>query len=233
VHNALPQFMVKRPGLSVELTPIDTYASPVPEVDVRILWVAEGEYAPSPTQAPLFCERVFPVCHPRLLAKGQPWRDPQALAQMTLLHKTTMASGEWHWDTWLERLGIDARLRRGGELRFAELGPILSAALEGAGVALARSLLVHDALHSGRLTLPVLGFEPMTSVKKHVARWRRNRVDDPDITAFVGWMVEEAALTLARTDAWLHSTLSAAPASAAADHAAPRTRPRVKQRATG
>jgi len=27
----------------------------------------------------------------------------------------------------------------------------------------------------------------------------------------VGWMVEEAALTLARTDAWLHATLSAAP----------------------
>jgi LysR family glycine cleavage system transcriptional activator len=220
----LPAFMATRPGLSVELTPLDSYSTPVPEVDVRILWVAEGLDAPAQTQAPLFCERVFPVCSPRLLAEGRPWRDPQALGQMTLLHKTTMASGEWNWSTWLDRLHIDARTRRGGELRFAELGPILSAALDGAGVALARSLLVHDALHAGRLTLPVLGFEPMTSIKRHIARWRRSQVGDPDIRAFVEWMVEEAAQTMARTVAWLHAMLSAAPAAPAR---------RERQRAAG
>src|SRR6185295_16710681 len=126
-----------------------------------------------------------------LLPDGRPWRDPGALGQMTLLHKTALASGEWHWATWLERLRIDARARRGG--------------------ALARSLLVHDALHAGRLTLPVLGFEPMTSVKRHVARWRRSQAGDPDIRAFVDWMVEQAAQTMARTDAWLHAMLSAPP----------------------
>jgi LysR family glycine cleavage system transcriptional activator len=207
----LRSFMAMRPGLSVELTPLDSYSTPVPEVDVRILWVAEGLDAPAQTQAPLFCERVFPVCSPALLPDGRPWRDPGALGQMTLLHKTALASGEWHWATWLERLRIDARARRGGELRFAELGPILSAALDGGGVALARSLLVHDALHAGRLTLPVLGFEPMTSVKRHVARWRRSQAGDPDIRAFVDWMVEQAAQTMARTDAWLHAMLSAPP----------------------
>lgn len=207
----LPQFMARSPGLSVELTPLESASTPIPEVDVRILWVHEADYAAGPTQAPLFAERVFPVCSPALLPDGRPSDDASALGNLTLLHKTTLASGEWSWNTWLERLGIDARRRRGGELRFADLGPILSAALDGAGVALARSLLVHDALHAGRLTIPVRGFEPMTSMKKHVARWRRARADDPDIKAFVGWMVEEAALSMARTDAWLHTHLSDAP----------------------
>jgi LysR family glycine cleavage system transcriptional activator len=203
----LPAFMARCPGLSVELTPLDSYSTPVPEVDVRILWVSEAEYSPGPTQAPLFAERVFPVCSPRLLPGGRPFADPRALGNLTLLHKATLASGEWSWNTWLDRLGIDARHRRGGQLRFADMGPILSAALDGAGVGLARSLLVHDALHAGRLTIPVLGFEPMTSEKKHVARWRRGRADDPDIAAFVGWMVEEAALSMEQTDDWLRSQL--------------------------
>src|SRR5262245_50021026 len=212
----LPSFMARCPGLSVELTPLDSYNTPVPEVDVRILWVSEADYTAQPTQAPLFAERVFPVCSPRLLPGGQPFAEPRALGNLTLLHKATLASGEWSWSTWLERLGIDARRRTGGELRFADMGPILSAALDGAGVALARSLLVHDALHAGRLTIPVRGFEPMTSVKKHIARWRRAQADDADVKAFVGWMVEEAALSMARTDAWLYTQLRGAPTAAAA-----------------
>lgn len=209
----LPQFMARCPGLSVELTPLESASTPIPEVDVRILWVNEADYAAGPTQAPLFAERVFPVCSPTLLPDGKPLPDPRALGNLTLLHKAALASGEWSWSTWLDRLGIDARRRRGGELRFSDLGPILSAALDGAGVALARSLLVHDALHAGRLTIPVLGFEPMTSVKKHIARWRRTRAEDPDVKAFVAWLVEEATLSMARTDAWLHAHLRGAPAS--------------------
>jgi len=222
----LPAFMARCPGLSVELTPLDSYSTPVPEVDVRILWVSEADYAAGPTQAPLFAERVFPVCSPRLLPGGQPFDDLHALGNLTLLHKATLASGEWSWSTWLDRLGIDAKRRRGGQLRFADMGPILSAALDGAGVALARSLLVHDALHSGRLTIPVLGFTPMTSEKKHVARWRRSQANDPDVKAFVGWMIEEAALSMARTDAWLHTQLHDAPK-------APNATLREAQRAAG
>lgn len=202
----LPAFMALRPGLSIELISIDD-ETPVPEVDVRILWVGEGEYTAGPGQAPLFNEHVFPVCSPRLLPGGRPLPDPSALETMTLLHKATHATGEWSWSTWLAHLGVDRGRRSGSELRLADMGLLLSAAIDGAGVAVSRSLLVHDALQAGRLTLPFAGFTPMLSAKKHVARWRRSREGDPDITAFVGWMVEEARDTLAKTDAMVDALL--------------------------
>ena len=78
----------------------------------------------------------------------------------------------------------------GAELRFAEMGLILSAAIDGAGVALARSLLVQDALEDGRLIVPFV-VDPLPSTKRHVARRPANRLDDKDIDAFVGWLVSE------------------------------------------
>lgn len=196
----LSTFMAQNPGVSVELVPIANADMSIPDLDVRILWVGKGEDAPSATQAPLFHEHVFPVCSPRLLPEGRALRDSCALAGMTLLHEAAHGAGEWTWQVWLDRLGIEPQGRSGGELRFADIGLVLSAAMEGSGVALARSLLVHDALQAGRLVVPVAGVPPMVSSKKHVARWRRDRTDDPDIRAFVDWLVTEAAATLAATE---------------------------------
>jgi LysR family transcriptional regulator, glycine cleavage system transcriptional activator len=194
----LSGFMTQRPGVSVELVPIENDAATIPEVDVRILWVGAGDDAVSATQAPLFNEHIFPVCSPQLLPNKMPLRDHHVLGGMTLLHKATHATGEWSWPVWLERLGVSTR--RGSELRFADMGLTLSAAVDGAGVALSRSLLVHDALQSGRLMVAIAGLEPMVSTKKHVARWRKDKVGDPDINAFVAWLVAEAAKTMAATD---------------------------------
>jgi LysR family transcriptional regulator, glycine cleavage system transcriptional activator len=196
----LTAFMKRRPGISVELVPIGNDTSVIPEVDVRILWVKPGEAGTSPTQAALGAEHVFPVCSPSLLPGGRTLRSSSPLATMTLLHKAVHATGEWSWQVWLDRLEIDLGKRRASQLRFADMGSMLSAATDGSGVALGRSLLVHDALRTGRLTLP-LAVEPMKSAKMHVARWRRAKADDPDIKAFVSWLVAEAAQTLADTNA--------------------------------
>jgi LysR family glycine cleavage system transcriptional activator len=204
----LGRFMAQRRGLSVELVPLERDAAPIPEVDVRILWVSPGEAVGSATQAPLFNEQVFPVCSPMLLPEGRPFRDPQALSAMTLLHKATQAPGEWDWGTWLARLGLGREVSRGAELRFADVGLTLSAAIQGSGVALIRSLLAHDALQDGRLVIPVLGVEPMVSAKHHVARWRSAMARDPDIKAFVLWLVSEAAHTLSSTDKLIRRTAS-------------------------
>jgi len=203
----LSAFIKLRPGISIELVPIENDVATIPEVDVRILWLGEGDDAPSATQAPLFNEHVFPVCSPRLLPSRRPLRDVQALGAMTLLHKATHAQGEWSWNIWLHHLGIKPN-RRGGQLRFADMGLVLSAAVDGSGIALARSLLVHDALRDGRLIVPIADFKPMLSSKKHVARWRRTKADDPDINAFVTWLVAEAKTTLADTEELIHTASS-------------------------
>jgi LysR family glycine cleavage system transcriptional activator len=195
-------FMKQRPGVSVELVPIENDVATIPEVDIRILWVGEGEDAPSATQAPLFNEHVFPVCSPRLLPNKRPLSDARELRSLTLVHKAAHPSGEWSWNVWLDRLGIDGK-RRAGELRFADMSLVMSAVVEGSGVALVRSLLAHDALRDGRLVIPTIGVQPMVSTKKHVARWRRGKAGDPDIQAFVDWLVTEAKRTLADVEAML------------------------------
>lgn len=206
----LASFMAQRPGVSVELIALNAPDPSIPDVDVRIRWVTPADEALGANQAALFTEQVFPVCSPRVLPHGQPLRDAQALAGMTLLHKAVHASGEWSWPLWLERLGVEPRKRRGAELRFADMGLILSAAVNGSGVCLARSLLVHDALQDGRLTVALASFEPMASVKKHVARWPPHKAGDADIEAFVHWLVGESQRCLDATSASIRATAAAA-----------------------
>lgn len=199
----LPAFMAERSGVSIDLIPIEQAQATQPQADVRILWVAPNEEPRSTHQVPLFNEQVFPVCSPTLLPKGQPVHDAQALARLPLLHKATHGMGEWSWPVWLERLGAQPSARLRGELRFTEMGLVLSAAIEGAGVALSRSLLVHDALASGRLVVPIAGIEPMLSTKKHIARWPSAKAKDPDVHAFVEWLTAEAKQTLTAVEPYL------------------------------
>lgn len=204
----LPGFMAQCPGVSIELIPVEQAQATVPHVDVRILWIAPGEEPRGPTQVQLFNERVFPVCSPALLPGEQPLRDAQELTRLPLLHKATHGLGEWSWPVWLERLGCKPVAKPSSELHFAEMGLVLSAAVDGAGVALSRSLLVHDALVNGRLVVPLSGIETMHSTKKHVARWPSSKAADPDIRAFVDWLAAEAAQTLAAVERHLNSERS-------------------------
>jgi len=204
----LPRFMAEQPGVSVELVPIDSIHSPIPEVDVRILWVPAGDDTAKPHLAPLFVEQVFPVCSPRLLPQGQPLSDARQLARLPLLHKVSNLAGEWSWSVWFQRLGIQASAQAVSELRFTEMSLLMSAAVEGAGVALTRSLLAHDALASGRLVPALAEVVPMASSKWHVARWPSSRVDDPTVNAFVDWLVHEARQSLGAAGACLHAGFS-------------------------
>jgi LysR family transcriptional regulator, glycine cleavage system transcriptional activator len=207
----LPAFLAQRPDLSVELLPLEANSAPPPDVDVRILWVGSGEDLPNPRQRPLFTEQVFPVCSPRLLPDGLPLRDARELRRMTLLHKASGTAGEWSWSVWLNRLGVGPAGHNGPELHLAEMGLMLSAAIEGAGVALGRSLLVHDALQAGRLVVALDDFEPMPSSKRHVARWPAANVGDADVEAFVDWLAVEAAKTVNQSASYFRGRAAAEP----------------------
>jgi LysR family transcriptional regulator, glycine cleavage system transcriptional activator len=192
----LTAFMHQHPGMSVELVPVDHQRTPIPEVDVRILWLDAADEPSVATMRPLFVEHVFPVCSPDLVRDLPLQQGTAALATLPLIHKSTHTQGEWSWSVWLKRLGIAQRSRREGELRFTDMGLMVSAAINGGGVALGRSLLVHDALKDGRLIVPFPTLQPMLSAKRHFARWRRDRLGDPDIEAFVGWLETEAASSI-------------------------------------
>jgi LysR family transcriptional regulator, glycine cleavage system transcriptional activator len=176
----LSGFMAQRPGVSIELMPIEQEQAVIPDADVRILWVAPSDEPRGSTQAALFNEHVFPVCSPALLPGGQPVRDAQVLARLPLLHKATHGMGEWSWSVWLERLGVQSRARP----------------------------LVHDALASDRLVVPLAGIEAMRSTKRHVARWPSAKSGDADVRAFVEWLATEAAQTLTAVEPYLCGGLS-------------------------
>ncbi len=209
----LPSFLAQQPTLSVELLPLEANQPLPPNLDLWIVWVGEGEDAATPKQQPLFTEQVFPVCSPRLLPGGRPLRDAQALGQMTLLHKASGSAGEWSWPLWMKRLCVNASTSAARELHLADMATVLAAAVEGAGVALSRSLLVQDALEAKRLVVAVAGVKTMPSSKRHVARWPSRNIDDPDVAAFVAWLEAESATTVSRSDAWIHHTTALRAAS--------------------
>ena len=102
----------------------------------------------------LAMEEVFPVCAPDLAA-AQPLHTPNDLRHHTLLHDETMyrVRNFPDWPMWLDFAGVrglDAQ--RGPRLSYSNL--VLQAAIDGAGVALGRSVLVADALATGRLIKP-------------------------------------------------------------------------------
>jgi LysR family glycine cleavage system transcriptional activator len=185
----LPGFAAAHPKIPVALTVVESERQArAHDLDVQILWRPAATARASSTERLLFQEHVFPVSVPTLLPRGKPLRDTSALARLPILHKGVPNSGaEWSWPAWFERLGL-------GEappgLRFDTIGTAIAAALQGAGVALARSLLVHDALADGRLIRVLPATWDMRSSKAHVVRWPAALAGDARVRAFVDWLTD-------------------------------------------
>jgi LysR family glycine cleavage system transcriptional activator len=193
----LPDLADRHPQLSIDLEVVESEApEQVAGLDVRIHWLPVSELRATTTQRPLFQEQVFPVCHPSLLPAGFVPGDPAVLRRLPLLHKGPAGratSAEWSWPAWLERLGLPPHPRE--SLRFASIGPAIAAALEGAGVVLARTLLVHDALADGRLVRVLPEAQSLPCGRAHVVRWTSALRTDDRVKCFVAWLCQGARQT--------------------------------------
>jgi LysR family glycine cleavage system transcriptional activator len=196
----LPDFTDAHPAIGIDLVIVENETPDrVADLDIRILWVTAAEARASSTQRPLFRENVFPVCAPALLpANGT--HDKAVLARLPLLHKKSPAQGaEWLWTAWFARLGLKGKPKEA--LRFTTIGPAIAAALAGAGVVLARTILVHDALEDGRLVRVLPQREDQLSAKVHIVRWPARLVGDARVRAFAAWLVAAAQATSASAHA--------------------------------
>lgn len=103
----------------------------------------------------LFGERVVPVCSPRLLART-PLAQPADLANFVLLHFDDLeAQAPWlSWNVWFEVMRMPP-VRGAGTLRFSHYDQMISAAIEGQGVALGRVPLVNEQIRAGELLTPL------------------------------------------------------------------------------
>ncbi len=113
----------------------------------------------------LFEDVMLPLCSPSLLEGRSPIRTPVDLLHATLIHDESLvhiAPEAPNWQSWLRQAGIDGvDVARG--LRFNLADHAIDAAIEGAGVVLARKVLAQRDLDTGRLVAP-FGME--VSVKR-------------------------------------------------------------------
>jgi LysR family transcriptional regulator, glycine cleavage system transcriptional activator len=101
----------------------------------------------------LMHEVISPVCSPAYLADHPLLREPEDLAQCTLLHDAHAwndESEDAEWRYWLREIGVPGVDSRKG-LFFSLSDMCIEAALRGQGVAMSRASLVSELLGNGEL----------------------------------------------------------------------------------
>ena len=139
----------------------------------------------------LMDEEIFPVCSPALLRHHR-LRKPSDLASVKLIHDLSVdaRSGFATWSAWLEKAGADVETKRG--LRINNSAAVLQAAIDGHGVALARSPMVRDDLAAGRLVRLFPDIEFASALGYYVV-YRPECATLPRLVAFRDWLFREAS----------------------------------------
>jgi LysR family transcriptional regulator, glycine cleavage system transcriptional activator len=141
----------------------------------------------------LMDEEVYPVCSPKLLGKHREWRTPNDLAREILIHDLSMdeQAGFPSWPEWLRKAGVTHFAAKRG-MKINNSAAVLQAAIEGQGIALARSVMARDDLATGRLVrlFPDVSF---ASPLAYYIVYRRECASLPRLAAFRLWLLAEAA----------------------------------------
>lgn len=145
----LHDFRARHPGIEIELVSSLRQADfDSGAIDAAIRF-GDGDWAGLASD-PLMVEESFPVCSPAVRDGPPPLGEPGDLAHATLLHNGAHP-GEWR--SWLEAAGVEGVGADGGPVLDAS-NEVLTAAVNGLGVALGRTPLVDPDLEAGRLVAP-------------------------------------------------------------------------------
>jgi LysR family glycine cleavage system transcriptional activator len=175
----------RHPSLDVKLdTSDDTMDFALDEVDVAVRY-GQGNW-PALASEKLLDEEIFPVCAPELLSGPAPLRNPSDLRQHVLLHDRMNET----WAMWLKAAGARGVNPDRGPA-FTHSAMVLAAAIDGLGVALARSPLVADDIAAGRLVRPFRASLPAQASYYFVCR--PADADEPRIVALRQWLRDEVA----------------------------------------
>lgn len=171
--------------LDTSLKAVDFVAQ---RVDIGVRY-GQGNW-PGLTAVKLMEEEVYPVCSPKLLREHR-LNKPENLAHQTLIHDLSMDSQSAFpsWETWLRRAGVSAVAAMRG-MTINNSAAVLQAAAEGHGIALARSVMAHDDLSSGRLVrlFPEIA---LPSPLAYYVVYRPECSTKPKLLAFRDWLIKE------------------------------------------
>ena len=181
----LGQFRLLHPEIDVRISATDEVADFArDDVDMAIRY-GMGEW-PGLIAEPLLTEEIFPVCSPRLLQGPAPLRTPEDLRHHTLLRDDMQLT----WRDWFRVAGVEGvNTERGPFFNLSAL--VVQAAIDGQGVALARSALVGRELAAGLLVRP---FEQtLRSERAYYVVYPQRSADLPKLVAFRDWLLAAAA----------------------------------------
>jgi LysR family transcriptional regulator, glycine cleavage system transcriptional activator len=140
----------------------------------------------------LCAEQLFPVCSPRLVEAGNLTR-PADILKFPLLHLDTRED----WAVWLDSAGVaGADVSRGSIMNHASM--LIDAAIDGQGIALARTVLAAWDLVHGRLVRPFAQALPLS--RSYWIVCPKATASLPKIRTFNNWLLAEAAEDVRRVD---------------------------------
>ena len=130
-------------------------------------------------------ERLVPVCSPKLLlGRGRIGKASDLLAYPLL-----RLEGWTTWSKWFETAGVSASARAGPVLNQASM--LIDAAIDGQGIALARTALAAWDLLHGRLVIPIDISLPLENTYWIVYPKLASR--EPRVLVLRDWLLAEAA----------------------------------------
>jgi LysR family glycine cleavage system transcriptional activator len=136
--------------------------------------------------ARLSSENLFAVCSPKLLAGRNRLAKPSDVLKFPLIHLDDRKD----WARWLEAADVTgAELSHGPVLNRASM--VIDAAIDGQGIALARTTLAASDLINGRLVRPFA--EELRLAKTYWIICPKATTTLPKIITFRDWLLAEAA----------------------------------------
>ena len=130
-------------------------------------------------------ERLVPICSPKLLSGRNRITQASDLLKLPLLR----LDGWSTWSKWFEAAGFSASARSGPVLNQASM--LIDAAIDGQGVALARTTLAAWDLLHGRLVVPIDVALPLKNTYWVV--YPELASQDPKVVTLRNWLLAEAA----------------------------------------
>jgi LysR family glycine cleavage system transcriptional activator len=155
----------------------------------------------------LSAEELFPVCSPSLMTSRSGLHKPEDVLRFPLLH----LDDRHDWSRWLEAAGApNEGLLHGPILNHASM--LIDAAIEGQGIALARTILAASDLIAGRLVRPFQAAIPIRKTYWIVCPKAMRAL--PKIVAFRDWLLEEVAADRRRLSRSATNPIDVSPARA-------------------
>jgi LysR family transcriptional regulator, glycine cleavage system transcriptional activator len=134
----------------------------------------------------LSAEQLFAVCSPKLLEGRRRLSKPADLLKLPLIH----LDNRQDWTKWLRVVGVDeGEITHGPVLNRASM--VIDAAINGQGVALARTTLAAWDLINGRLARPFPDSLRLSRTYWIVCPKATSNI--PKIVTFRNWLLAEAA----------------------------------------